>query len=69
MKIFSARPERPESEDDSAAATSADDASGNSGDPSSASREHAITHSPRGVLTITGGKLTTYRAMAEQCVD
>ena len=44
-------------------------ASGNSGDPSSASREHAITHSPRGVLTITGGKLTTYRAMAEQCVD
>jgi glycerol-3-phosphate dehydrogenase len=42
---------------------------GNAGDPSSASREHAISTSPRGVLTITGGKLTTYRAMAEQCVD
>lgn len=44
-------------------------ASGNTGDPASASREHAIRHTPRGVLTITGGKLTTYRAMAEQCVD
>lgn len=44
-------------------------AAGNAGDPSSASREHAISRSPRGVLTITGGKLTTYRAMAEQCVD
>ncbi len=44
-------------------------ATGNAGDPSSASREHAITTSPRGVLTITGGKLTTYREMAEQCVD
>lgn len=37
--------------------------------PSSASREHLITFSNAGVLTITGGKLTTYRAMAEQCVD
>lgn len=44
-------------------------ASGNSGDPSSASREHAITLSPRGVLTATGGKLTTYRAQAEEIVD
>ena len=44
-------------------------ATGNKGDPSSASREHAIRHSPRGVLTVTGGKLTTYRAMAEQIVD
>lgn len=39
------------------------------GPPASASREHAIRTSPRGVIAITGGKLTTYRAMAEQCVD
>jgi glycerol-3-phosphate dehydrogenase len=39
------------------------------GDPASASREHAITTTARGVLTITGGKLTTFREMAEQCVD
>ena len=44
-------------------------AAGNTGDPASASREHAIRTSPRGVITITGGKLTTYRAMAEQCTD
>jgi glycerol-3-phosphate dehydrogenase len=41
----------------------------NKGDPASASREHAITRSRRGVLVVTGGKLTTYRAMAQQCVD
>lgn len=41
----------------------------NSGDPSSASREHAIHITPRGVLTATGGKLTTYRAQAQQIVD
>ena len=44
-------------------------ASTNRGNPSSASREHAITTTAAGVVTITGGKLTTYRAMAEQCVD
>jgi glycerol-3-phosphate dehydrogenase len=44
-------------------------ASTNKGDPSSASREHHIELSKRGVLTVTGGKLTTYRAMAEQIVD
>ncbi len=44
-------------------------ATGNKGNPSSASREHAIRFSARGVLTVTGGKLTTYRAMAEQIVD
>lgn len=44
-------------------------ASGNKGDPASASREHSIRLSPRGVLTVTGGKLTTYREMAEQIVD
>ncbi|MDH5234221.1 MAG: FAD-dependent oxidoreductase, partial [Gemmatimonadota bacterium] len=38
-------------------------------DPASASREHAIHLSEKNVLTITGGKLTTYREMAEQCVD
>lgn len=37
--------------------------------PSSASREHLITFTAAGVLTVTGGKLTTYREMAEQCVD
>ncbi|WP_373060646.1 FAD-dependent oxidoreductase [Gemmatimonas sp.] len=30
----------------------------------SASREHAITHRADGLVSITGGKLTTYRAMA-----
>ena len=44
-------------------------ASTHAGNPSSASREHAITTTAAGVVTITGGKLTTYRAMAEQCVD
>jgi len=39
------------------------------GSPASASREHAIRTSARGLITITGGKLTTYREMAEQCVD
>ena len=44
-------------------------AAGNSGDPASASREHATHLSRRGVLTATGGKLTTYRAQAEEIVD
>lgn len=44
-------------------------ATGNRGDPASASREHAIRFSPRGVLAVTGGKLTTFRAMAEEIVD
>ena len=29
------------------------------------SREHAIEISPHGLVTVTGGKWTTYRAMAE----
>lgn len=33
------------------------------------SRKHAIAEGPPGLLTITGGKLTTYRAMAEDLVD
>ncbi len=44
-------------------------AKGRPGEPSSMTREHAIRTSKRGVVSITGGKLTTYRAMAEQCTD
>ncbi len=33
------------------------------------SRKHTIDESPAGLLTITGGKLTTYRAMAQDLVD
>ncbi|MFT7580367.1 MAG: glycerol-3-phosphate dehydrogenase [Myxococcota bacterium] len=33
------------------------------------SREHALLHDPRGITAIAGGKLTTYRAMAEEAVD
>ena len=40
-----------------------------SGDPGSASREHTIERGPRGVIHVTGGKLTTYREMASQVVD
>jgi glycerol-3-phosphate dehydrogenase len=44
-------------------------ASGASGDLGRASREHAISRGPAGVITITGGKLTTYRVMAADVVD
>jgi glycerol-3-phosphate dehydrogenase len=37
--------------------------------PGAASREHAITTSAHGLVSITGGKLTTYRVMAEQVND
>ncbi len=33
------------------------------------SREHVIASDPRGLVAIAGGKLTTYRVMAEQTVD
>ena len=33
------------------------------------SREHAILVSPGGLITLTGGKWTTYRLMAEQVID
>lgn len=36
---------------------------------SSVSREHVVEELPSGLLTIAGGKLTTYRAMAEELVD
>ncbi|MDZ5619512.1 glycerol-3-phosphate dehydrogenase/oxidase [Nocardioides sp. HM23] len=41
------------------------------GDDSTAdlSRKHAVLTSPTGVVTIVGGKLTTYRRMAEDAVD
>jgi glycerol-3-phosphate dehydrogenase len=38
-------------------------------DMGSASREHTIARGPRGVVHVTGGKLTTYREMAAQVVD
>ncbi|PYO95033.1 MAG: glycerol-3-phosphate dehydrogenase [Gemmatimonadetes bacterium] len=37
--------------------------------PSAASREHRVVESPSGLLTIAGGKLTTYRIMARDVVD
>ncbi|HXX93454.1 MAG TPA: glycerol-3-phosphate dehydrogenase/oxidase, partial [Planctomycetota bacterium] len=42
---------------------------GGSGSPSRASREHHLFEDPNGLLTITGGKLTTYRRMAKEVVD
>ncbi|MGI9258136.1 MAG: glycerol-3-phosphate dehydrogenase/oxidase [Gammaproteobacteria bacterium] len=33
------------------------------------SREHAVSVSSSGLISITGGKWTTYRQMAEDCVD
>jgi glycerol-3-phosphate dehydrogenase len=37
--------------------------------PSNQSREHEIAVGPGGVIGVSGGKLTTYRAMAEEIVD
>ncbi len=39
------------------------------GGESSVSREHDIRVDPDGLITIAGGKLTTYRKMAEEVVD
>jgi glycerol-3-phosphate dehydrogenase len=39
------------------------------GRPSNRSREHAIVTGAGGIITIAGGKLTTYRVMAAQTVD
>jgi glycerol-3-phosphate dehydrogenase len=44
-------------------------ASGHRADPGSASREHEIIREPSGVIAVTGGKLTTYRAIAAEVVD
>ncbi len=38
-------------------------------DPSSISREHLIVRDATGVITVSGGKLTTYRSMAAEVVD
>lgn len=37
--------------------------------PSAVSREHSIVSDGSGVLSVTGGKLTTYRSMAAEIVD
>ncbi|WP_440220428.1 glycerol-3-phosphate dehydrogenase/oxidase [Dietzia sp. MNB45] len=39
------------------------------GDTADLSRDHALLTSDNGLVTITGGKLTEYRLMAEQVVD
>ncbi len=40
-----------------------------SNNPTSASREHSIVTDASGAISVTGGKLTTYRAMAAEVVD
>ncbi|MFM7046200.1 MAG: glycerol-3-phosphate dehydrogenase/oxidase [Ilumatobacteraceae bacterium] len=40
-----------------------------SGRTADLSRRHRVTPSPAGVITVTGGKLTTFREMAEDTVD
>lgn len=42
---------------------------GNHANSAALSRDHFIQISKSGLLTITGGKWTTYRKMAEECVD
>jgi glycerol-3-phosphate dehydrogenase len=44
-------------------------ASGYTDGASGASREHALEWSPDGMVTVTGGKLTAYRAIAAEVVD
>ncbi|HUQ82127.1 MAG TPA: glycerol-3-phosphate dehydrogenase [Gemmatimonadaceae bacterium] len=44
-------------------------ASGFTKDPASASREHRIDRSASGVISVSGGKLTTYRSMAAEVVS
>lgn len=41
----------------------------NGNTPGAASREHAITVDDTGLVTISGGKLTTYRVVADDVVD
>ncbi|ORT57202.1 glycerol-3-phosphate dehydrogenase/oxidase [Streptomyces sp. CB03238] len=50
------------------------DTSGTSGTPGTSrtadiSRKHAVLTSPDGVVTVVGGKLTTYRRMAQDALD
>ena len=42
---------------------------GSAGDTSKLSRTHVVNDGPGGMITITGGKLTTYRRMAQDTVD
>ncbi len=42
---------------------------GESGSTADLSRKHAVLDGPDGVITVVGGKLTTYRQMAEDTVD
>ncbi len=44
-------------------------AAGGGATASAASREHAISEIEPGLIRVTGGKLTTYRAMASEVVD
>ncbi len=44
-------------------------AEGAAATPGATSREHAIHENIRGLVQVTGGKLTTYRAMAVEVVD
>ena len=41
----------------------------NAEDPNAVSREHAIIENEQGLISIVGGKLTTYRAMSAEVVD
>jgi len=43
--------------------------SGEQEETSQLSREHAISRSPRGMVSVAGGKYTTYRLMARDAVD
>ncbi len=43
--------------------------SGEHEETSQLSREHAISRSPRGMVSVAGGKYTTYRVMAKDAVD
>jgi glycerol-3-phosphate dehydrogenase len=61
---------RPLLSDGSAAASASGSASASAGARTAdLSRRHVIFEDPPGLFTITGGKLTTYRAMAEDLVD
>jgi glycerol-3-phosphate dehydrogenase len=44
-------------------------AGASSANPSAVSREHSIVSDGSGVISVTGGKLTTYRSMAAEIVD
>ena len=46
-----------------------DDTSAKAGRTADLSRRHKVVTSPSGVVSVTGGKLTTYREMAEDAVD